>query len=244
MIPNKFYVVVSILVLVEIRNQIEKSYLQTLNPLVFQSLFWWKSEIKFWVSPVLYTISSCFNPCFGGNQKSNLPTKRYWLMARFVSILVLVEIRNQIEGGVPNVIFATYVSILVLVEIRNQIIRLSRFFPWIAWVSILVLVEIRNQIFFLIPGYSFIGKFQSLFWWKSEIKFLDRRERGWSYRVSILVLVEIRNQITISRSPPAYIEEFQSLFWWKSEIKFKLPTEVVCLRLSFQSLFWWKSEIK
>ena len=87
---------------------------------MFQSLFWWKSEIKFLCAKL---------------------TTIYML----VSILVLVEIRNQIDHKIYGARKFVRVSILVLVEIRNQImqnIRCHRERP----VSILVLVEIRNQI--------------------------------------------------------------------------------------------------
>ena len=68
-----------------------------------------------------------------------------------VSILVLVEIRNQIEDGYFQIICCAKVSILVLVEIRNQITRFDRLLVPITPVSILVLVEIRNQIISIEP---------------------------------------------------------------------------------------------
>ena len=177
-------------------------------------------------------------------------------------------------------------------EIRNQIQAIQNVKKIITEVSILVLVEIRNQIIVKCPGQvslicfnpCFGGnqksnsifwktitetyKFQSLFWWKSEIKSTARSFAGQLY-------------------------EFQSLFWWKSEIKSSsmrsimlsgisfnpcfggnqksncqlrnkvelskkcfnpcfggnqksnMFCEIVRSRdLEFQSLFWWKSEIK
>ena len=119
----------------------------------------------------------CFNPCFGGNQKSN--AMEQWSPAEPfpVSILVLVEIRNQIllAAGSPVMIFS---------------------------------------------------QFQSLFWWKSEIKWIQTgSSRDGKDTVSILVLVEIRNQMERETGGCVKMSEFQSLFWWKSEIKFSSPLQ-------------------
>ena len=106
-----------------------------------------------------------------------------------------MEIRNQIQSNAEVIFGYGVVSILVLVEIRNQIPIVVFSFSARKVVSILVLVEIRNQIrdidqrrsMFLksfnpcfggnqksnSPGYIRnlnSGMFQSLFWWKSEIK--------------------------------------------------------------------------
>ena len=62
------------------------------------------------------------------------------------------------------------VSILVLVEIRNQIEQLQEKDFLFVLVSILVLVEIRNQMSNPALVMTSMNKFQSLFWWKSEIK--------------------------------------------------------------------------
>ena len=88
---------VSILVLVEIRNQMIYRSLISTKQFMFQSLFWWKSEIKF----------------------RRGPTGKTQMLS--VSILVLVEIRNQMNEKGRTIGRMLEVSILVLVEIRNQI---------------------------------------------------------------------------------------------------------------------------
>ena len=68
----------------------------------FQSLFWWKSEIKSILAPLKLSINRCFNPCFGGNQKSNKisskPTscrlRKFQSLFWWKSEIKLVQARN------------------------------------------------------------------------------------------------------------------------------------------------------
>ena len=139
--------------------------------------------------------SICFNPCFGGNQKSN-DYSRVESSCYFRMFQSLFWWKSEIKSATMTSIKSrTLVSILVLVEIRNQMAMIEANGEEITKVSILVLVEIRNQIdrpfsfsCISIPCFNpcfggnqksnnfaakgnFVAEgFQSLFWWKSEIK--------------------------------------------------------------------------
>ena len=162
----------------------------------------------------------CFNPCFGGNQKSNYEKKGLKIPTFSVSILVLVEIRNQIpipwkRDGDPRECFnpcfgGNQKSNRTATE--SGLSLTASFNPCFGGNQksnvIIYPVPVRYTLCFNpcfggnqksnsagLPRLPCDLAFQSLFWWKSEIKLIWRNERRCPNRVSILVLVEIRNQI-------------------------------------------------
>ena len=78
------------------------------------------------IKNICYLTNNRFNPCFGGNQKSNPDVFYDEIYRAGVSILVLVEIRNQMQTILFQLISHAIVSILVLVEIRNQILTITQ----------------------------------------------------------------------------------------------------------------------
>ena len=111
----------------------------------FQSLFWWKSEIKYKLTGAINFVIWSFNPCFGGNQKSNSNFSNFELVCFWFQSLFWwkSEIKLSFIGSAgPNIwgfnpcFGGNQKSNSSLVETTGCRI----------WVSILVLVEIRNQI--------------------------------------------------------------------------------------------------
>ena len=136
----------------------------------FQSLFWWKSEIKFKATLLLDAVKDSFNPCFGGNQKSNSQ-----------------EAPQQFGAGSFQSLF-WWKSEIKFTKKCGEVELLHTFQSLFWW---------KSEIKFLESTKSFpdTSRFQSLFWWKSEIKSCFPSPANYPPIVSILVLVEIRNQI-------------------------------------------------
>ena len=135
-----------------------------------------------------------FNPCFGGNQKSNQTPEYQNDSDNNVSILVLVEIRNQINAKYPLSPRATSFNPCFGGNQKSNCSN-SRspqkrsMFQSLFWWKSEIKSLFSNFIF---PSFC---SFQSLFWWKSEIKSRESYQVMQGRKVSILVLVEIRNQI-------------------------------------------------
>ena len=239
-----------------------------LQRFLFQSLFWWKSEIKSKYFYIIELTDQCFNPCFGGNQKSNQNYQQPKLCQVVVSILVLVEIRNQIPTKTNlKTLTPKFQSLFWWKsEIKSQYLSTNKK-PWLRFNPCFGGNQKSNR--FVNTDGPVFTEFQSLFWWKSEIKSNKNKSKNLDSQVSILVLVEIRNQIENCYLSIDSGLRFQSLFWWKSEIKFSCFPSLAAyspgfnpcfggnqksnrsaagliphLLLWFQSLFWWKSEIK
>ena len=142
------------------------------NHFRFQSLFWWKSEIKYsWLLAARSWSFRSFNPCFGGNQKSNgyRPDPQEMEKIQFQSLFWW---KSEIKWKERPVVALRWVSFNPCFggNQKSNFPLLCNLHQPVFIVSILVLVEIRNQISLRFTDHQSIFLFQSLFWWKSEIK--------------------------------------------------------------------------